>query len=54
MKGEHLSTCVMNHPLCKCNSCKKDNGSGVPCCEDKRKPCPVGDCPDFEPDDEEE
>lgn len=54
MKGEHNKGCEEVHPLCKCNSCKKDNSSGAACCAVRRNPCPVTICPDYEPDDEED
>lgn len=54
MKGEHSKTCVNDHPSCKCNTCKNDNRRERGWCCFENKQCPVGECPDYEPDDEED
>jgi hypothetical protein len=55
MKGEHNKGCVETFPTCLCNTCKRDvsSGNNDPCCEKVRPICPIQDCTDYEPDDEE-
>lgn len=66
MKGEHGRLCTLLSPGCLCLRCKHDNfeskgncwdSDEAPCCfknlEDCQD-CPVKDCQNFEPDDEEE
>lgn len=56
MKGEHYDTCVIGCANCKCNTCRNDINTSQPCCYrfwgDVH--CPVDNCPNYEPDDEEE
>lgn len=55
MKGEHSNVCLKGKPDCLCNKCKHDPGSGYDsCCDIKAYFCPILDCPDYEPDDEED
>ena len=54
MKGEHCDACMGLEPECLCNTCKRDPGTGdIPCC-DRELLCPIKNCPDYEPDDEED
>lgn len=53
MKGEHYERCLRDNPSCLCNTCKRDRLLRK-CCYDLQIFCPVTDCEDFEPDDEEE
>lgn len=56
MKGEHRNTCVIGCANCKCNTCRNDTNTLQPCCYrfwgDVH--CPVENCPNYEPDDEED
>ena len=54
MKGEHTRACIRKYPSCLCTRCKHDHArlTEEACCD--RYSCPVDDCPNFEPDDEEE
>lgn len=56
MNGAHCKFCLHNDKECKCNSCKNDFNSGLPCCclTFGFEGCPVSECPDYEPDDEED
>lgn len=56
MKGEHCEKCVIDFTTCKCNSCKNDSNSIISCCFHTwgSELCPVENCPDYEPDDEED
>jgi hypothetical protein len=56
MKGEHDKACIRLAPMCLCNRCKRDvsSGNARPCCDEVAIFCPVVECPDYEPDDEEE
>lgn len=56
MKGEHYGGCIKVFPTCLCNTCKHDcwpNYEAL-CCEQVASDCPVENCPDYEPDDEED
>ena len=54
-KGWHNKSCAKTFPTCLCNTCKHDASSvnNNPCCENVRPICPIENCPDYEPDDEE-
>lgn len=56
MKGEHRKVCAGLYPSCLCNDCKRDVSSdkGKTCCDKVAIFCPAIDCPDYEPDDEDE
>jgi hypothetical protein len=56
MKGKHRNMCAEIQPCCLCNTCKRDvlSGEGKLCCNNVTIYCPVENCPDYEPDDEED
>lgn len=62
MKGEHCDACVEYAPNCPCITCKHDrqDDAHIMCCAEQRGlPCPYFDyiihnCPDYEPDDEDD
>ena len=54
MKGEHLCLCEKFRPECLCNRCKHDGRGVGACCIKNSRRCSVENCPDFEPDDEED
>lgn len=56
MKGNHWDACAEIQPCCLCNTCKWDVSSGEenPCCNNVAIYCPIENCPDYEPEDEEE
>lgn len=53
MKGEHFCFCEKFRPECLCNRCKRDGRGLVACCKKISRRCPVENCPDYEPDDED-
>lgn len=55
MKGDHWDLCMRGDKECKCTNCKKDNSLWPPCCTLTWgfDVCPISDCPDFEPDNED-
>lgn len=55
MKGNHRDACAGIQPRCLCNTCKRDvsGENGDLCCNHVAIYCPVIDCPDYEPDDED-
>jgi hypothetical protein len=56
MKGNHRNVCAGIQPRCLCNTCKRDVSSVEEnlCCNNVAIYCPIKNCPDYEPDDEEE
>lgn len=54
MKGEHLCFCEKFRPECLCNRCKRDGHEVGACCNKFSRCCPITNCPDYEPDDEED
>lgn len=54
MKGKHLDACIEIQPCCLCNTCKHDSERIYELCCDRTFLCPVENCPDYEPDDEED
>ena len=52
MKDKHQYPCVEVEPDCLCNTCKRDSEIYELCC-DRAFLCPIHNCPDYEPDDED-
>lgn len=54
MKGKHCEICMGFEPECRCNTCKNDLGKGYEKCCCREPICPIKNCPDYEPDAEED